>query len=106
MTDPAMQSSTDPAGVPQVPQPRTQAFGQGQGDGLSQASARFNSAVPQSYNNVSVIGNPPIKSANGMAPGPTGSDRRVYGGGLLPTFLGSSDSTRNALIGMGTKRNA
>lgn len=87
----------EPDGPP-VPQPRTAAFQRG-ASGLQQQSEMFNSLVPRDYTNVSVLGNPDISSGIGL--GQSDQNRRIYGGGLLPTFLGSSQSTKNALINKG-----
>lgn len=88
-----------------VPQSRNAAFSQGQG-GIPTAQDN----APRTYTNSSVLGNPDIQSPNGMAMGPTGSDRRLYGTRkLLPTFLGTANSTRDALLTQGiatTTRNA
>jgi hypothetical protein len=95
----AMDPVNDPDGPPSAPQPRRQAFQQGSDAGLNQASTTFNDAVPRDYTNRSVLGNPDIGSGIGMAA--SDRSRMLYGGGLLPSFNGTSAKTKTDLINKG-----
>jgi hypothetical protein len=99
LDDPTAQVYTDPINEPDGPPGRTAAFQQGMVSGLQQRTVMFNSEVPKDYSNRSVLGNPDISSGIGL--GQSDMGRRLYGGGLLPTFLGSSESTKTALLNKG-----
>ena len=62
-----MDMASQEAPAPGVPESRTAAFGTGQGEGsLSNDSVRFNTLVPKSFTQTSVLQNP-YPTMNGMA---------------------------------------